>query len=333
MHTPEPLDDAAAAPPSPRNHILFGSEGLRAGWTLLLFVLLMSLLGALSNHLLRAVLPHSVPAEQPVSRVLLLDGVFFGSVLLVSIVVSLLERRPLRSYGLGATPHALRQFVVGLIVGLVVLSLLVGALLAGHLIHFGGVLLAPAAAVQFGVLWLLAFLLVGLAEEYLLRGLLQFTLARGLAGIASALHMPEPRARALGFWIAAVFFSFVFGFGHHSNPGESSVGLLSAGLIGLVFCLSLWRTGSLWWAVGFHTAWDWAQSFVYGTPDSGGMMQHHLLASTPMGPVLWSGGLTGPEGSLLVLPTILLIAVAVILTTKRAVTTPSRPPEPAATRL
>ena len=32
----------------------------------------------------------------------------------------------------------------------------------------------------------------------------------------------------------------------------------------MVFCLSLWRTGSLWWAVGFHAAWDWAQSFLYG---------------------------------------------------------------------
>ena len=171
-------------------------------------------------------------------------------------------------------------------------------------------------ALRYGLLWALAFFLVALAEEYLLRGFLQFTLARGLAGIASILRLPASLARALGFWTAATLLSFLFGFGHRTNPGESPVGLFAAGLIGLVFCLSLWRTGSLWWAVGFHAAWDWAQSFLFGVPDSGGLMQHHLLAAQPRGPVLWSGGLTGPEGSLFVLPTILLIVLALLLTTR-----------------
>jgi uncharacterized protein len=31
---------------------------------------------------------------------------------------------------------------------------------------------------------------------------------------------------------------------------------------GLLFCLSLRRTGSLWWAVGFHAAWDWGQTLL-----------------------------------------------------------------------
>ncbi len=333
MNSLEPFDSSARPTPtaSQRNTILFGPEGLRAGWALLAFVVLFVLVSWLSNRAVHTFAPQMAPRatadEQPVSRVLLFESLFFGTVLLVSFLVSRLERRPLRAYGLGATAGAVRQFGTGLLVGLVLLSALVGALFAAHLLAFGHVLLSPAAAIEFGLLWFVAFLLVGLAEEYLLRGLLQFTLARGLAAIGSAMHLAPARARALGFWIAAAILSFFFAFGHRTNVGESPFGLVAVGLIGLVFCFSLWRTGSLWWAVGFHAAWDWAQSFVFGVPDSGNLMEHHLLSSTPMGPVLWSGGLTGPEGSLLILPTTVLVCGAILLTTRRAAVTPTRPLE------
>jgi hypothetical protein len=50
-----------------------------------------------------------------------------------------------------------------------------------------------------------------------------------------------------------------------------------------VFCLSLWYTKSLWWAVGFHAGWDWSQSFFYGTSDSGLLVKGHLFASHASG--------------------------------------------------
>src|ERR1700745_2783677 len=31
---------------------------------------------------------------------------------------------------------------------------------------------------------------------------------------------------------------------------------------GLLFCLSLWLTKSLYWAVGLHAGWDWSQSYL-----------------------------------------------------------------------
>jgi membrane protease YdiL (CAAX protease family) len=101
---------------------------------------------------------------------------------------------------------------------------------------------------------------------------------------------------------------------HLLNGGESLIGISAAGLIGLVFCLSLWRSGSLWWAIGFHTAWDWAQSFLYGVPDSGTLAEGHLMATHPTGHTVFSGGNTGPEGSLLVFPIVVLAALVVFLT-------------------
>jgi len=110
--------------------------------------------------------------------------------------------------------------------------------------------------------------------------------------------------------------SLFFGLGHSGNPGETPLGLAAAGLIGLIFCLTLWRTGSLWWALGFHASWDWAQSFLFGVADSGTMVQGHLFATHPTGKVLLSGGATGPEGSALILPLIVAITGVVMLIPK-----------------
>jgi len=85
------------------------------------------------------------------------------------------------------------------------------------------------------------------------------------------------------------------------------VGIFAAALIGFVFCVSVRVTGSAWWAIGCHTAWDWAETYFYGTPDSGFVTQRHFLTTSPIGNTLWSGGTDGPEGSLLVAPVILLL--------------------------
>jgi hypothetical protein len=94
--------------------------------------------------------------------------------------------------------------------------------------------------------------------------------------------------------------------------------MLSAGLISIVFCLSLWRTGSLWWAIGFHAAWDWTESFLYGVSDSGMVVQGHLFHTHPEGRPIFSGGLTGPEGSLFILPIVALTAAVILLTLPNA---------------
>jgi len=204
----------------------------------------------------------------------------------------------------------------GLAWGFTFLSLLVLTLWKTGLLTVDRQLLYGAEAVRYGVIWLLGCLLVGLLEEYLNRGYLLFTLTRGLAGIYSWLFK-TPHSKALGFWTAALVLSILFGLGHGKNPGESPIGLLSAGFASLVFCLSLWRTGSLWWAIGFHTSWDWAQSFLYGVADSGLMVQHHLLSTHPLGKPLVSGGTTGPEGSIFVLPILALVSLILIFTLPR----------------
>ena len=81
----------------------------------------------------------------------------------------------------------------------------------------------------------------------------------------------------------------------HSNL----LGIAQVFTAGMVLCLMLRITGSLWMSIGFHTTWDWAQSYLYGTPDSATMMKGHLLISHAAGNIQLSGGTAGPEGSVL----------------------------------
>ena len=127
------------------------------------------------------------------------------------------------------------------------------------------------------------FLLAGFYEDFLMRGYSQWVLSQGM-----------------NFWPAAALLSFAFGYIHGNNPGEAKTGLVAAGLIGFFFCLTLRRTGDLWWAVGFHMAWDWGESYLYSVPDSGAILPGHLINSSLHGPDWLTGGSVGPEGSYLI---------------------------------
>ncbi len=135
---------------------------------------------------------------------------------------------------------------------------------------------------------------IGLEEEFRYRGYCLFTLASGI-----------------GFWPAAVVLSVIFGYGHAGNVGESPIGLVNAGLAGLVFCLMLRRTGDLWLAIGFHTGFNWAQAYFFGVPVSGHDLPNHLFESKSSGPAWLSGGTVGPEGSLVC--SVLVVVLAVLI--------------------
>lgn len=311
--TPPPIFSQA------QQTIVYGADGLRAGWSLLIFVLLLALLLfvalAVGYKLYPSVSPP--PPGNPVSTgfMLLSESVPFLLILTATWVMSKIESRPNSVYGLGGK-RKFAHFFAGVVWGVACLSLLVLMLWKAGLLVFERRLLSGVDIFRYGALWFVGFLFVGLQEEYLVRGYLQYTVARGMAGFYRW-ALKTPHSAALGFWTAAAFLSVLFGLAHGKNPGESPIGLLSAGLIGVVFCLSLWRTGSLWWAIGFHAAWDWAQSFFYGVADSGTMVEHHFWATHPAGKAILSGGVTGPEGSIFILAAVSVAALIILFTLPR----------------
>jgi membrane protease YdiL (CAAX protease family) len=242
----------------------------------------------------------------PISNMIIGEGIVFIALFLISWLMAAIERRKLSAFGLGGI-RPIRRFLIGSAFGLVAQSILIAILYFDHLLVFDARLQHGLAILKWGIIELFAYLLVGLVEEYLFRGYLQFTLTRGMVGLGKLIS--EQNARSIAFWIAAVLTSVLFYFAHTGNPGETKIGLFQVFLAGILLLVCLWRTGSLWLAIGFHMTWDWAQSFLYGVPDSGGLDRARLFATHALGNPRLSGGTDGPEGSLFGIPILLLSIV------------------------
>jgi membrane protease YdiL (CAAX protease family) len=134
-----------------------------------------------------------------------------------------------------------------------------------------------------------------------------------LLGLFPCLILNQKSAPRSGFWQAAWVTSTAFAFYHTLNNGENWMGVFAAGAVGFVFCVSVRLTGSAWWAIGFHAAWDWAETYFYGAADSGLQGKGHFLNASPVGNPLWSGGSDGPEGSLLVLGVVVALCALLLV--------------------
>jgi uncharacterized protein len=291
-----PAFAAVNQPPYART-LFLGPDGLRPGWGFVFYFAAFYVLQRLAVDVAWA---HEFGAGGLWSSLLEEFGDLLAAII-PAVVLARVEQRPWRSFGLPSRLAFGRLFWVGLLWGLGAITLLMLTLYGLRCFTFGHIVLHGARLFRFTAFWSMFFLVVGLFEEFFLRGYLQFTLTRGI-----------------GFWPAAIALSCAFGLFHLRNGGEQWRGILAAVVIGLFFCLTLSRTGNLWFAVGFHAAWDWGESFFYSVPDSGMVSPGHLLKSSLGGPEWLSGGSVGPEGSVLCFVVIALVWVSFDRTFRRA---------------
>lgn len=330
LHPTLPPSATPTAPPpaAPSPHsFFFGRFGLRAGYGITIFVvvfLILNIMGgffavAATGHMHQVMQARAYAAAHPHAPrvdlhiplipafISIQDGITFLGLLGLCWFFSKGERRPLRSFGLGS--YRFRDVFAGALWGLIMMGSLIFVLHASHLLVFDGRALHGPAIFLYGLKWLLAFLLVGFSEEYSFRGYLQFTLMRGVWGLAGKISAAN--TRAIAFWIAATLLSLLFALAHTGNGGETFFGLVQVFLAGIAFSYALWRTGSLWWGIGFHMTWDWAQSYLFGVADSGNISVGRLFITHPQGKPILSGGPDGPEGSIFATVALLLTIVII----------------------
>jgi uncharacterized protein len=273
-----------SAPASPaRMNAFFGPKGLRAGWRILIFLgLTVGIGAALSIPLkvipgakayLAAIADHQKHGIITPLDALLSEGLAVLAVLGAAAIMTLIEKRSFADYALPWNQAFGKRFWQGFVLGFAMLSVLL---------------------VRFGFEWAIVFFLVAVFEDFTFRGYLQSALGDGI-----------------GFWPAALVLAVVFGGIHYSNTNEAIFGCVMAGSFGLLEAFALSRVGSLWLLFGMHLSWDWAETFFYGTPDSGAVGLGHLFNSSFHGPQWLTGGTVGPEGSWLVLGVLLLWALAI----------------------
>jgi membrane protease YdiL (CAAX protease family) len=259
---------------------IFGPYGIRAGWRVLIFIGLLAALFTASTPLQRLLFRRLGQDFNP-ANVSLGETFAFAIVLLATAIMGKFEHRRIADYGLPVRGFLGENFWKGASWGFIMLSVIIGMMAATHAYSPGGFALSAPAAVKFGLLWALAFLMVGFFEEFTFRGYIQYTLTWGA-----------------GFWPAAYVTCFIFALAHRGNPGENWIGVVEIVLIALFLCLALRRTGNLWFAIGWHMAFDWGESFFYSTRNSGIHATGHMLNATLQGPKWLSGGTVGPEATI-----------------------------------
>lgn len=78
----------------------------------------------------------------------------------------------------------------------------------------------------------------------------------------------------------------------------------------LLDCVTVMRTGAIWFAVGFHALFNDTAMFLFGAPNSGNNgppVATKLLSGGYHGPAWLTGGPLGVEASWLVFPVIALL--------------------------
>lgn len=292
-------DVPVAAPPKARSlfvQTFIGPQGLRAGWKFLLFVVMLQVF-MYATRPIRRMLPRMDPSAMSAGTVAAQDfAQFFALVLTTLFMAYLIDRKPWKTYGLPLNRAFRSTFWVGVLLGFGVLALQLTIMYAGGWVEFGPLQLHGAAILKMGAWWALAFLAVALFEEFLFRGYVQQALSQGM-----------------GFWGAAIVTAGLFALAHTGNRGENWFGIVMVFLDGILMCFTLWKTGDLWLAVGQHTAWNWTQTFFFGTANSGTTSVGVLRSPSFNGHPLLTGGTAGPEGSILVLFSLAVTAAAVAL--------------------
>lgn len=257
---------------------------LRAGWRLLIWLLIavgIQVLIGIGARVLR--LPNEGVFLNP-KRLLLGDWVAtFIPVIIATVVMMMIERRTLGDYYIRVRGPAAKHFWVGALWGIAAVSLLTGLIALAGGYRIAGVALHEGVA-YWVLMWLAAAASIGIVEEIAFRGYMLRTLADGI-----------------GFWPAACVLAFLFGALHYfAKPHERWEDFASTGLLALFLSLTIARTGSLAWAMGWHFAFDWGAIWLWSGRNAGEYAQGRLLETAwPAGDRV-TGGLLGPEASWLV---------------------------------
>lgn len=191
------------------------------------------------------------------------------------------ERRAPTELALRRMP---RLTILGLLFGLVIFSATIGIIgLAGdyRILSWG---LSNKIAIAF-----VALLADAMVEEMIFRGFI-FRTVRDLWGT----------------WVALAASAVLFGALHAFNPHATVVSSIAIAIeAGVLLAVAYAVTESLWFPIGIHAGWNFAESIIYGTNVSGITVHTSLFTATLSGPAFLTGGTFGPEAS--------VVAVAVCL--------------------
>jgi len=220
-----------------------------------------------------------------------------------------LDRRKFKDFGFHFNKNWWFDFIFGLILGAVLLSLifiieyLLGWVKITDLFYTNRentLFIIPFA------LFILIFITVGVSEELVSRSYMTKNVAEGLKS-----KRINPKWAII---IALIFSSVIFGMGHFGNPNASIVSSLNIMVAGLFLGLGYVITGELAIPIGIHITWNFFQGNIFGFPVSGTTIPRDVATIFKIeqgGPDFWTGGSFGPEAGML---GFLMMMLGIVLT-------------------
>jgi len=103
-----------------------------------------------------------------------------------------------------------------------------------------------------------------------------------------------------GFWWAMIISGFIFGLVHLTNDNATLWGAIGIALeAGLLLGAAYKWSGSLWFPIGIHWAWNFSQGNIFGFAVSGNNAGDSIIQATIDGPQWLTGGAFGAEASVI----------------------------------
>lgn len=214
-----------------------------------------------------------------------------GLILIVCLYCKLIEKRKMTTLGF-VKKNMFKEYGKGCLAGFVMFSVAVLiCVVTGSL----KLQISPTFSAGLFVLFVLGFMIQGMAEEVMCRGYLMVSIARRSSVI-----------------VAIICNAVVFAVLHLSNSGVGILAVVNLFLFGVFASLYFIRTGNIWGVAALHSIWNLVQGNVYGIRVSGMSLSCSVLEADSLeSGTLWNGGAFGLEGGLAV--TIVLLAGCALL--------------------
>lgn len=220
-----------------------------------------------------------------------------GIILVVLLFCKLIQKRKVTTVGF-QKPGMWKEYLSGLGIGFVIFTVAVLICVITGALKLQG--LSSSFSIGIFVLFLLGYLVQGMAEEVLCRGYFLVSVSR---------RYPL----AVGIIANAVLFAAL----HLLNNGITVLAFINLVLFGVFASVYFIKRGNIWGVGALHSIWNLAQGNVYGIRVSGMQTSCSVLSSEMVaGRELINGGDFGLEGGLAV-TFVLVVGTLILLATRQ----------------
>lgn len=220
-----------------------------------------------------------------------------GIILVTLLFCKLIQKRKVTTVGF-QKPGLWKEYLCGMGVGFVIFSVAVLICVVTGSLKIQG--LSATFSIGVFVMFLLGYMIQGMAEEVLCRGYFLVSVSR---------RYPL----AVGIAANSVFFAAL----HLLNNGISVLAFINLVLFGIFASVYFVKRGNIWGVGALHSIWNLVQGNVYGIRVSGMQSNCTILSSEMVaGRELINGGDFGLEGGLAV-TIVLVVGTLIMLATKQ----------------